>query len=145
MDLLAGREHGREELMGKLLRRFGDEYSAALADELERLAGEGLQCDQRFVQGFLRSRLERRQGPLRIRRELILRGIDSAQALAALQTVEEERWQALATEALQSRYGDRDDGALERREWARRAGFLQRRGFTTEQEIGRASRRVRGR
>jgi len=119
--------------MGKLLRRFGDEYSAALADELERLAGEGLQCDQRFVQGFLRSRLERRQGPLRIRRELILRGIDSAQALAALQTVEEERWQALATEALQSRYGDRDDGALERREWARRAGFLQRRGFTTEQ------------
>src|SRR5690625_7538615 len=127
MDLLARREHGREELMGKLLRRFGDEHSAALADELERLAGEGLQCDQRFVQGFLRSRLERRQGPLRILQELILLGIASVPALAALQTVEEERWQAPATKALQSRSGDRDDGALARREAPRRAGFLQRR------------------
>lgn len=128
MDLLARREHSRRELRDKLLARMDDTES--LDGVLDRLEQDGLLSDQRFAAAFVRSRINRGQGPVRLRQELMQRGV--AEALIH-QVIESEGcdWFALAEEVAQRRFGS----ALvsERRELARRLRFLQYRGFTTEQ------------
>lgn len=131
MDYLARREHSRHELQSKLLRRFDNVEQTILAAELDRLAEERLQCDQRFAESLVRSRLQRRHGPLRVRQELAIRGVSAALIDEALRQVDAECWQVLASEAVTMRFGTAPPG--ERKEWLRRARFLQRRGFSSEQ------------
>lgn len=129
MDLLARREHGRRELRDKLLRRFPERDS--VDQEISRLEQEGLQSDERFAESFVRARLQRRQGPLRIRQELRLRGVDDSLIDRFLAEVVDEVWIETAGEALQNRFGD--EVPADRKEWARRARFLQGRGFSHSQ------------
>lgn len=131
MDLLARREHSRRELHDKLRRRFGDEATDLLDAVLDELIDQGLQSDQRFAESFVHSRLHRRQGPLRVRQEMLLRGIEPALMSTALAAVDAEQWLAAARDALCSRFGD--DAPADRKEWARRARFLQGRGFNPGQ------------
>lgn len=128
MDLLAMREHSRKELRGKLQARMDDTDS--LDDVLDRLEQDELLSDQRFAEAFVRSRINRGQGPVRLRQELMQRGVTEALAHQAIESQGCD-WFALAEEVAERRFGS--EPASERRELARRLRFLQYRGFTTEQ------------
>jgi regulatory protein len=128
MDLLARREHARRELSDKLLRRFGD--AGAIARELDRLRGEGLQSDDRFAEAFIHSRAQRLYGPQRIVQELRQRGVDADTAAAALRAAGID-WLDNLRRLQRSRFGA--EPAPDAREQARRQRFLQYRGFTPEQ------------
>lgn len=132
MDLLARREHSRRELRDKMLARI--EAVTGIDGVLDRLEQEGLLSDRRFAEAFVRSRIGRGQGPVRIRQELRQRGVDE---ITAAQALEEQGcdWFALAEQVAHRKFGA--ESALDQRELARRLRFLQYRGFTAEQ--GRAA------
>ena len=138
LGLLAQREHSRAELLAKLVRA-GHERAEAQRT-VEDLAGQGLVSDSRFAEAFIRSRVERGGGPLRIRRDLEVRGVESS-IVERLLDPDGEAWEARARGAREKRFGV----ALpaERNEAARQSRFLLGRGFTRRQvrraieEIGR--------
>lgn len=164
MDLLARREHSRQELTEKLQRYCGqvqrrrsrrsearselnDEQDGGAETEVDAsprgqrepgvvgalieatvtaLAEEGLQSDSRYGEMLVRSRVNRGQGPLRIRADLRQRGLEG-EAVQALLDDYDEHWPQLARQVIERRFGS--DAAGDRREWARRARFLASRGF----------------
>lgn len=129
--LLARREHSRLELA----RKLGDRGHPQdlIEDVLEALADVGLQSDERFAHAFVRSALERGQGPLKIRTGLRDRGVD--QALASdLLDLDAEAWRERAAGILVKRFGQ--DLPEDRADWGRRARFLASRGFTSDVVAG---------
>lgn len=125
--LLGGREHARGELIRKLTQRgWSDAQSEQILEELVEL---GLQSDERFAESFVRTRVQKAYGPVRIRAELQQRGIDRAVIEQALRS-EAPDWLAVASQWYARRYGSAaiDD----RKERSKRQNALARRGFTTE-------------
>ena len=128
MDLLARRDHSRLELDRKLTGRGFE--SAIVEQVLDDLIRDRLLEEDRFVESFIRGRMRKGQGPVRIRGELAQRGIDDASASAALAEADCD-WTALAIEVRAKRFGAAAPGDFKER--ARQAKFLQYRGFETEQ------------
>lgn len=124
---MARREHSLAELRDKLAAR--EFPPAEVAELLDSLAAAGLASDERFAESFVRSRIRKGQGPLRIRAELQRRGIEAMLADAALEEVCE--WGALAREVRQRRFGAEAPAGFEER--ARQMRFLEYRGFTSGQ------------
>lgn len=127
MNLLARREHSMAELQQKLARRFDD--AAVVECELQRLREENLQSDERFVQSFVRQRIQRGYGPLRIERDCRAKGVSRDELERAFSAAEVD-WSELAQEVLQKKFGPHPPQTLQ--EKARRVRFLQYRGFTSE-------------
>jgi regulatory protein len=128
MDLLARREHAREELERKLAAAgFAAELAA---DAVEKLAQEGLQSDRRFVESFVQSRIRQGKGPLRIHADLGQRGVAAGLVDEVLAQVGED-WYALAREARVKKFGP--SRPAEFRDKARQMRFLQYRGFEPDQ------------
>ena len=71
LTALAQREHSRAELAAKL-HGFSP---TAVELVLDTLAARGWQSDTRFAEAFVRNRLARGQGRLKVRHELEARGI----------------------------------------------------------------------
>ena len=128
MNLLARREHSRQELFDKLSRRNVDEE--VLAAAIDRLSGQDLQSDQRFAQNYSRSRLQSGQGPVRIRKELEQRGVNATLIAEAVESLEAD-WDALAAAARCKRFGE--SPPRDYKEKSRQSRFLNYRGFTHEQ------------
>ncbi|MCE8020827.1 regulatory protein RecX [Halomonas sp. MCCC 1A11036] len=129
--LLARREYSRAELAQRLSARIHS--PEAIDDCLDALAEAGLQSDARFAESFLRSRVTRGQGQLKIRAELERRGVERTLIAAVLAEVEQESeidWFELAREVLERRFSSPGDSPRER---ARRERFLASRGFDFEQ------------
>ena len=128
LGLLARRDHSRAELLAKLVRAG---HGRAEAERVvEDLAGQGLVSDARFAEAFIRSRIERGGGPLRIRRDLEARGVEGS-TVERLLDPEDEAWEARARGVREKRFGAAPPG--ERSEAARQARFLLGRGFTPQQ------------
>ncbi|SHG01147.1 regulatory protein [Microbulbifer donghaiensis] len=132
LELLTRREHSRFELKQKLADKFpGADFDALF----ERLHELNYQSDRRFAEVFARSRVQRGQGPLRIRRELQQRGIGSELIGGALEQADAD-WFALAAEQLQRKYRTPISAALPRerqlKERARRSRYLAYRGFPAD-------------
>jgi regulatory protein len=124
MKLLARREHSRLELERKLgARAFAPEAIETALDELER---DGLLSAGRFTESFVRARIDRGRGPVRIRAELAERGIAEAEYRDFL-AADAVDWSALARRALVKRFGAGPPADFADR--ARRARFLSYRGF----------------
>jgi regulatory protein len=104
--------------------------------ELERLAEVGLQSDERFAEFYVRERIERGDGPRKIQAALAERGIPGQVIEAALAPFSEE-WLDRAAHAAARRFGTAAPESL--RERARRARFLEQRGFPAD-VIRRVSR-----
>ena len=121
---LAVREHSTRELHDKLSTRFAD------TDLIDRvLAGlrqRNLLSDERFTEQYVSLRTRKGYGPLRIRAELAERGIDSALIENWLDP-SPRAWAEQMREVARQRFGDASAG--DRKEQARRARFLQYRGF----------------
>lgn len=125
--LLSAREHGRQELIRKLIQRgWTPDESESVVDDL---AAQGLQSDQRFAESFVRSRAQKAHGPVRIRAELSERGLDRSEIERALQA-EPFDWLAIASRWYERRYGT--DPATDQKERSRRQQALARRGFTSD-------------
>lgn len=121
---LARREHSRAELARKLSADFAQEGS--VAQVLDELAAAGAQSDARVAESLVASGVRRGHGPQRIRRELAERGIDTDLVQRALATAAVD-WPALAAQVCARKFGE--DPAFDWSERARRARFLQYRGF----------------
>ena len=94
--------------------------------EIERLAAAGLQSDHRFAESYVSTRVERGDGPLRLRAALQERGVDAALIDAALAPYAEE-WSDRARRLAERRVGRDAPGSWPER--ARRARYLQGRGY----------------
>ena len=130
MDLLARREHSLAELRRKLADR---EFDPDLIEQaLAGLVRDGLANEGRFVEAFVASRIRKGQGPIRIRAELVERGV-AGEAIAAV-LPDAHDWRALAREVRRKRFGAAAPADF--RERARQSRFLEYRGFTAEQIRG---------
>ncbi len=128
--MLARRDHASTELRRKL-QDLG--YDAALVGQiLERLLGEKLLDDSRFVDNFLRFHTARGQGPLRVRAELRQIGLQGPLVEDALDAFAD--WADLARRARLKKFGAKPPGSAAER--ARQARFLGYRGFTSAQIRG---------
>ena len=124
MDYLARREYGQKELCAKLVAAGFDERTAlsAVAD----LTRDGLQDDRRYVESFIQSRVHQGKGRVRIRAELVQRGLEGALVEQSLEESGED-WRALARSIRQRKFGAAPPRDF--REKARQMRFLQYRGF----------------
>ena len=127
MRLLADREHSRLELTRKLAKRQFE--SALLEQVLDQLQQAGLQSDERFTESFIESRMHKGQGPVRIRQELKQRGIDAGLIDRGLEVYDDE-WRSLLEQVHDAKFGRQR--TRESRELAKRARFLEYRGFPGE-------------
>lgn len=132
LRLLARREHSLRELRTKL--RLRGHQDSAIEAVLKELAARGLVSDERFAEAFLRSRLERGQGPLKIRAQLRERGVAPGLIDAALGETEID-WDRRAAAARSRRFGK--SPPADRNEMARQARFLRGRGYS-EGQVARA-------
>jgi regulatory protein len=128
MDLLTGREFSRSELAKKLDKRF--DKDRAIKGVLDQLQEEGLQCDQRFAEAFVRSRLYRGHGMARIRLDIRQKGISDDLFESAIEAAE-INWFELARDVAKRKFGGRAAG--DQKEKAKRMRFLQYRGFNFDQ------------
>jgi regulatory protein len=74
INLLSRREYSSHELYQKLVSRTSNK--TLLLQLLDQLIESGYQSDQRFMESYLRSRINRGLGWVRIERELKEKGID---------------------------------------------------------------------
>ena len=124
MRLLARREHSRAELRGKLIGRG---FEIHLVEELlQRLEKQDFLSDERFAISLIASRAETGYGPNRISLELRNRGVSEELTSETLAKAEVD-WEERLTDQVARKFGS--DPAQTFPEWARRARYLERRGF----------------
>lgn len=123
--LLARREFGRTELARRLLRQAGEDQARAVERVLDLVQSKGLLSEERFISEFLRARAAR-FGSVRLRHELLRRGVDEQRIDAALRACASDEF-----ERAQAIWRRRFDAvARSERERARQSRFLAARGFT---------------
>ena len=125
IELLARREHSVHELTQKL-RAKG--YSHNEVDSaIESLTSENLVCDERFTEAYIRARLNRGMGPLKIWSELRQKGVDDS-LVQALTEASGVNWDQQALAIYESKFGF--EAPSDSKEWNKRARFMQSRGFS---------------
>jgi regulatory protein len=127
LRLLARREHSRVELAGKLARKGWSE--SVVEQVIDELAEANLQSDERYAESYVRQRVDKAYGPVRIRAELSERGVDRSLAARAIEA-ESPDWFAIAAGWYEKRFGSEPPADL--KEKSRRQQALARRGFAHE-------------
>ncbi len=123
---LSRREYGIEELRQRLLQRGADSGTAEKV--VSDLADENLVSDQRFTEMYVRMRIRRLFGPLKIRGELRSRGI-SDYLIAQEMPQEQEAWFDTAMQWASKQHR----GELDYAGRAKIYRSLMNRGFSHEQ------------
>ena len=126
--LLARRDYPRDLLKGRLTDSGFDEGAAEAA--VSALEDERLVNDARYVDGAVRSRTERGQGPVRIALELRRLGV-GAELVAAAVDARAPEWCERAAALRRRRFGA--SPPADSRERARQVRFLLQRGFSGAQ------------
>jgi regulatory protein len=111
-------------LRGKLVGRGFENDS--VEELLQGLEDQDLLSDERFAMSLIASRAETGYGPKRIDLELRNRGVSEELAREALAKAEVD-WGQQVTDQAVRKFGS--DPAQTFPEWARRARYLERRGF----------------
>lgn len=124
MDYLARREYGRLELQAKLQNAGFSTEAARVA--VDRLASENLQCDRRFIESFIQSRISKGKGPVRVRLELEERRLEAGLIDEILSATDAD-WSTLARQIRERKFGPEPPPDF--KEKARQMRFLQYRGF----------------
>lgn len=128
VGLLARREHSAEELLTKLVQKG---FEANIAQGvISRLKSENLQSDERFTESFVNERMGRGHGPIKIQHELARKGV-SGSLIETYINPQDDEWIKIAQIQYQKKYANKEVSNYN--EWAKRARFLQGRGFTTSQ------------
>ena len=127
MDLLARREHSVKELLRKLCERY--EETELIADVVRQLSEDNLVSDSRFAEMYIRSRIGRQFGPVKIKNDLRERGVSEDKIRFALNEAN-QNWLQLIQELSEKKYGKTMPS--EAKEAAKRMRFFQSRGFDTD-------------
>ena len=128
LSLLTRREHSRRELALKLEARGVE--AAEVEAAIGKLRDAGWQDDGRFAESMVRNRASTGYGPVRIRAELGMHGVDAALVEAAFAAFDGD-WVAIARDLVRRRYGEAvADDPVRRR---KAAELLYRRGFDGDQ------------
>ena len=127
LRMLAGREHSAPELRRKLIAK--GHCVETIEEVLANLKEQGLQSDQRFAEVYVRSRVRKGYGPIRIRQDLYQRGLDDELIDSEL-TCSAQRWIELARSVRAKRFSDQQPS--DRAAWNTQARFLARRGFPAD-------------
>ena len=127
--LLANREYSRKSLEQKL-RQKGFSKSIAV-QTLEYLTSNNWQCDQRFSESFVRSRINKGQGETRIRYELSQHGVNQ-QMIEQAFSCNSVDWQELCEQVCERKSNilSHTDKLKSKLKLER---FLKYRGFSSEQ------------
>ena len=128
LSMLARREHSGAELRAKLAAKGFP--SDIIDDALLDLNRSGWLSDARFVEAFIRARSERGYGPVRIRAELMERGVDD-ELIAEHLDAHDPLWIGRLQGVWAKRFAAKRPGDFA--EKARQMRFLQARGFSAEQ------------
>lgn len=124
LNLLARREHSQEELRRKLLSKgFAREDIDSV---LSQLSEAGWQNNRRFTEAYVRMRIARGYGPLRIQTELRERGI-AADLIADCLQIYVQDWQHILRDVWQKKFNGQVPCDIKNR--AKQLRFLQHRGF----------------
>ncbi len=127
LRLLAVRPRSRAELERRLLRMVGAPVAQEVVLALER---EGVVDDRRFAELWVRTRRSvRRLGSLRLRAELLQKGVsrETVEATLASLSADDEAMAAELAQLRLPRYSHLSSDKAARR----LAGYLARRGFST--------------
>ena len=118
------------DLAEEALKLWTLELRQCIAQELTRLANEGLQSDARLAEAFIRARTNKGRGPVKIRAELKQKGVATAVIDAAFNNAE-VKWRELATGVTLKKFGKEfgDQGPIRLQDKARVERFLRQRGF----------------
>jgi regulatory protein len=123
---LSRREYGIEELRQRLLQRGAD--SEFINRVISGLVDENLVSDQRFTEMYVRTRMRRLFGPMKIRAELRSRGITDL-LIDEVMPSEQQDWFDSALQWVKKRC----QGELDYAGRAKIYRSLMNRGFTHEQ------------
>jgi regulatory protein len=126
--LLSMREHSVQEMITKLSVKC--DSLDTLHVVIERLLESKYLSDERFTESYVRSRTNRGFGPTKIKSELSQKGIKNNMIDDYLD-VSSSIWHENAQNQYRKKYGD--GSVSDYNTWAKRARFLQSRGFTMEQ------------
>ncbi|MHB1544029.1 MAG: regulatory protein RecX [Gammaproteobacteria bacterium] len=122
---LARREYARSELRAKLVRLGGNQE--AIEPVLEHLSATGAQSDRRFTGEYIRARIRRGEGPLKIVHTLEARGI-SRELIETELHRPDAAWILVAERARIKRFGSSRPSDVAMRE--QQSHFLLQRGFS---------------
>ena len=122
MRLLTRREYSRHELLGKCEQKGFDE--ALSVEVLELFRDNNWQSDERFAETYFRNRLNRGYGPLRIRQDMRIKGLE--EDLITEQMAGVNDWQPLIEELWKKKFNRKAEND---REKARQFRYLAQRGF----------------
>ena len=136
MDLLARREYGFAELVGRV-KAAGFDGDVATS-VVTVLSDENLQDDERFAESFARAKMGRGTGPLRIRQALLEKGLAEGLVDRAVMALDAD-WIAEARQVREKKFGGEPPDEYNAK--AKQMRFLQYRGFDHEQ-IRAAMRRT---
>jgi len=126
--LLGMREYSVFELAQRIRRKWPE--AEGISDLVEVLVEENLVSDERYVEAFLRSRIQRHQGPLKIKAALRTKGVSDGLISMELEKYSGE-WTAMAREWLERQHSGPFDFD-EKKKYYRR---LVSRGFTHNQSM----------
>ena len=131
---LARREYGVAELAHKLVQRGAD--SGVVNEVVAELAESDLVSDIRFAEMYVRTRMQRLFGPLKIRAELHHRGV-AGDAIESCLPTDTGTWNELATQWARKKHrGGSPDYAARVKVYR----SLANRGFNHEQASAAVSR-----
>ena len=135
--LLGRREYSEFELDQRLQRKWPEAEPGAIADLIQALVAENLLSDVRFAESWLRTAVQRNQGPLKIRAALRGKGVDDVVISAEIGR-RSGQWTGLAADWLQRQHPEPLD-FKGRRKFYRR---LLNRGFTHDQAMDALNRHL---
>ena len=122
MDFLSRREHSSKEIYQKMSRKV--ESKEMLLESIEELEQDGLLSDERFAESYFQSRKRRGFGPLRIKSELIQRGVKESLFYSLEKEID---WSSNALDALKKKLNGKVP--QETKEILKLKNFLNYRGF----------------
>ncbi|MCP3852540.1 MAG: regulatory protein RecX [Gammaproteobacteria bacterium] len=138
MNILAGREHSIDELRKKLSRKLSQKLNQNDEKErlesliemiLEQLVDDKLLDNSRFTECFIRSKINKGSGPVKIRHELMNRGISSEICDDYLES-SYEFWEKHIKAVRNKRFGPQIP--RDYKEQSKQSRFLYQRGFSGE-------------
>ena len=126
--LLGHRDYSMFELDRRIRQKWPD--AEGVGELVQALAEENLVSDERFAESFTRSRLQRHQGPLKIRAALRAKGVPDSVIAHELDR-HSDRWTELAADWLERQHPGPVDFKNKQKFYRR----LQNRGFTHDQSM----------
>ena len=126
--LLGRREYSIVELENRIRQKWPE--AEAVGELVGQLAEENLVSDERYAEAFTRSRVQRHQGPLKIRAAMRGKGVPDP-IIATAMEAEADNWLELAREWLQKQHS----GQLSFKDKQKYYRRLVNRGFSHDQAM----------